>query len=184
MGVSQRVPAHQHQAYQQIPQSKSCNCKGPYETPTPCYTKHYAQGKNSAGATRASHHFPSNPRTEYSQQRVKCICWSPNWNEPRIAMGTPQIGILKNPYPNRFGDPRTNMGIAFLVSISVTHKIGHRFRDPRIGSGITESKFARIPEPIRESPNRFGYPQTKTGIPESHHTKTGIPESVWGLFSH
>jgi hypothetical protein len=32
------------------------------------------------------------------------ICWSPNWNEPRIAMGTPQFGILTNPYPNRFGD--------------------------------------------------------------------------------
>jgi hypothetical protein len=29
-------------------------------------------------------------------------------------MGTPQFGILTNPYPNRFGDPRTNMGIAFF----------------------------------------------------------------------
>jgi hypothetical protein len=30
-------------------------------------------------------------------------------------MGTPQFGILTNPYPNRFGDPRTNMGIAFFL---------------------------------------------------------------------
>ncbi len=45
---------------------------------------------------------------------VMSLCWSPNWNEPRIAMGTPQFGILTNPYPNRFGDPRTNMGIAFF----------------------------------------------------------------------
>jgi hypothetical protein len=45
------------------------------------------------------------------QLLVRCTCWSPNWNEPRIAMGTPQFGILTNPYPNRFGDPRFGMGI-------------------------------------------------------------------------
>ena len=35
--------------------------------------------------------------------------------------GDPQIGNFDR---NQFGDPRTNMGIAFLVFFSVTHKIG------------------------------------------------------------
>ena len=40
-------------------------------------------------------------------------CWSPNWNEPQTALGTPGFGILTNPYPYRFGDPRSNMGFTF-----------------------------------------------------------------------
>ncbi len=68
------------------------------------------------------------------------MCWSPNWNGPRIAMGTPQFGILTNPYPNGFGDPRTNMGIAFLVFFSVTHKIG-----------VCSPKIEAIPTPWHTS---------------------------------
>ena len=33
-----------------------------------------------------------------------CICWSPNWNEPHIGMGTPQFGLLTHPYPYRYGE--------------------------------------------------------------------------------
>jgi len=40
-------------------------------------------------------------------------CWSPNWNEPQTTLGTPQFGILTNPYPYRFGDPCSNMGSPF-----------------------------------------------------------------------
>jgi len=45
-----------------------------------------------------------------STMRPWWICWSPNWNEPRTGSGIPKFGILTNLYPNRFGDPRTNMG--------------------------------------------------------------------------
>jgi hypothetical protein len=66
-GFLKRVPIHQRQADQQIPQSKSCNSEGPYETPTPWYSKYYAKSKNKACCTRASRHFPSSPYSEYPQ---------------------------------------------------------------------------------------------------------------------
>ena len=38
-----------------------------------------------------------------------CMCWSPNWNEPHIGMGTPQFGILTYPYPYQYG-AHSNLG--------------------------------------------------------------------------
>ena len=48
------------------------------------------------------------------------ICRSPNWNDPQTDMGMSPIWNID---PNRFGDPRTNMGIGFFGVFSVTHKI-------------------------------------------------------------
>ncbi len=62
---------------------------------------------------RINHNISATLTQPYRTDRH--ICRSPNWNEPRIAMGTPQIGILKNPYPNWFGDPRSDMGSPFWV---------------------------------------------------------------------
>jgi hypothetical protein len=42
---------------------------------------------------------------------------------PKPVWGCPRFGMSKNPYPNRFGDPQTNMGIGFFGVFSVTHKI-------------------------------------------------------------
>ena len=65
---------------------------------------------NPTGAVDSTHPVPVILRISPTNagDRAGYICWSPNWNEPRIAMGTPQFGILANPYPNRFGDPRSN----------------------------------------------------------------------------
>jgi hypothetical protein len=41
-------------------------------------------------------------------------CWSPNWNEPHTASGTPRFGILTNPYPNRLGEPPFQYGDCFF----------------------------------------------------------------------
>jgi hypothetical protein len=44
----------------------------------------------------------------------KYECWSPNWNEPQTDSGTPQFGILTNPYPNRFGESPFRYGDCFF----------------------------------------------------------------------
>ena len=44
---------------------------------------------------------------------VTYMCWSPIWNEPRTGSGIPKFEVLTNPYPNRFGDPRTGLGSPF-----------------------------------------------------------------------
>jgi hypothetical protein len=49
---------------------------------------------------------------------------------PLLLLGCPRFGILTNPYPNQFGDSRSNMGIGFFGVFSVTHKIG--FFSPKI----------------------------------------------------
>jgi len=46
-------------------------------------------------------------------ENCRYICWSPNWNEPHTTSETPRFGILTNPYPYRFGDPRSDMGSLF-----------------------------------------------------------------------
>jgi hypothetical protein len=41
-------------------------------------------------------------------------CWSPNWNEPQTDSGTPQFGILTNPYPNRYEESPFRYGDCFF----------------------------------------------------------------------
>jgi len=67
------------------------------------------------------------PRTHNEIVRIWGLtytCWSPNWNEPHTASGTPRFGILTNPYPNRFGESPFQNGDCFFGVFSVTHKIG------------------------------------------------------------
>ena len=106
---------------------------------------------------------------------VSLMCWSPNWNEPRIAMGTPQFGILTYPYPNRFGDPHSDMGSPFWIPF--------QFGDETL-------KNPEVPnwnEPHTDSGLWLKNPQTDSGIPVlvwgciDPHFSSGIPESVWGF---
>ncbi len=101
-----------------------------------------------------------------------CRCWSPNWNEPQTDSGTPRFGLLTNPYPNRFGDPRSDMGSPFWVPF--------QFGD----------KFSWSPnwnEPQTDSGSWLKNPQNDSGIPVlvwgciDPHFGSGIPESVWGF---
>jgi hypothetical protein len=45
---------------------------------------------------------------------ARSMCWSPNWNEPHTATGTPRFGTLTNPYPNRFGESLFQYGDCFF----------------------------------------------------------------------
>jgi hypothetical protein len=66
-----------------------------------------------------------------------CISWSLNWNEPQTALGTPQFGILTNPYPYLFGDPRSDMGSPFWVPFQFGGEFGRspNWNEPRTASG-------------------------------------------------
>jgi hypothetical protein len=88
------------------------------------------------------------------------LCWSPNWNEPHTAMGTPRFGLLTYPYPYRFGDPRhskwgPHIGTGIPkpvwepIWVSPAFKMGTPYRngDPQIGMGRDMSIFQ-----IGESP--------------------------------
>jgi hypothetical protein len=86
------------------------------------------------------------------------------------------IPVLVWGSPNQNGDPRTNMGMKTLTDLGIPI--------PKRGSPNVHTKTG-IPEPIwgcksNESPNRFGDPQTKTGIPESPY-QNGDPRTNMGI---
>ena len=65
--------------------------------------------KLAAGTVKVGEHRGSVDNFVVGQvdMLVPKLEWTPN------RYGTPQFGILANPYPNRFGDPRSNMGSPF-----------------------------------------------------------------------
>ena len=92
---------------------------------------------------------------------------------PHFSLGIP---VLVWGSPNQNGDPRTNMGMKTLTDLGIPI--------PKRGSPNVHTKTG-IPEPIwgcksNESPNRFGDPQTKTGIPESPY-QNGDPRTNMGI---
>ena len=95
------------------------------------------------------------------------ICWSPNWNEPQTDSGTPRFGILTNPYPNRFGDPRTKMG----PPIWMPFQWGDSNLKPKLER--TPNRFWLVTE---QSPFGSGIPVLVWGCIDPHFG-LGIPES-------
>jgi hypothetical protein len=93
--------------------------------------------------------------------------------ESPYQKGDPRISIPKRGSPNQYGDvnqmnPQTDLGIP----------------KPKRGSPNLHTNTG-IPESIwgcksNESPNRFGDPQTKTGIPKSPY-QNGDPRTNMGI---
>jgi hypothetical protein len=145
-------------------------------------------------------------RNSKTRQRQNWMTVSKNWCEldidldkldlyvgPQIGMnpeslwGLPNLEYCQIPTQTDSGIPVPIWGLFFFVFFSHAQDrpsvwgSPNWFGDHRIKMGM---RVARIPELIRESPNRFGGPTPKRGSLNPHHTKMGIPESVWGLFSH
>jgi hypothetical protein len=78
----------------------------------------------------------------------ECICWSPNWNEPQTDSGTPRCGILRNPYPNRFGESqnrfaRTRSAFSHQTDNNTAKTSAIPIFDARDASGRTPLESAR-----------------------------------------
>jgi len=64
-------------------------------------------------------------RVSHFGKDLSHICWSPNWNEPQTASGTPRFVFFDKSLPKPIrGVPEPIRGLLFWCFFSVTHKIG------------------------------------------------------------
>ena len=117
-----------------------------------------------------------------SEQRSRC--WSPNWNEPHTASGTPRFGILTNPYPNRFGESPFQYGDCFFgvfFQSRTRSAFSHQKSPARIENtrySITSWIWCTTASSAHASYKGFGWNKTKPQWPT--HRNTSIDVGVLG----